>query len=187
MKKPKILQSLKRKKKKTSDECNQKETPEEVEFQSVEPKKEKVLAEHHEVLHSGQRDALAGLKQYKHTDDSIIRSRNVESHIDTMGKESSLPYSDIDKKVDRALQQKVPTPPKKRKPANVIYVVSKPQPGQTRGDWAVRSHRKIFSHHRTKEMAIKKAREIAAEREATVLVQNMDGTFRTSYKPRPKK
>ena len=37
----------------------------------------------------------------------------------------------------------------KRKPSNVIYVVSKPQPGEVKGDWAVRSHGKIFSHHKT--------------------------------------
>ncbi|HDD57432.1 MAG TPA: DUF2188 domain-containing protein [Thermoplasmatales archaeon] len=76
---------------------------------------------------------------------------------------------------------------KDRKPSNVIYVVSKPQPGQVRGDWAVRSHGKIFSHHRTKLAAIKAARRIAKEREATVMVQNTDGTFSMGFKPRPKK
>ena len=72
----------------------------------------------------------------------------------------------------------------KRKPPNVIYVVNRPQPGQVRGDWAVRGHGKIYSHHRTKDMAIKKAREIASMRSATVMIQKMNGTFSTSFKPR---
>ncbi|HEC82102.1 MAG TPA: DUF2188 domain-containing protein [Thermoplasmatales archaeon] len=74
-----------------------------------------------------------------------------------------------------------------RKPSNVIYVVSKPQPGSVRGDWAVRSHGKIFSHHRTKQAAIREARRIARERDATVMVQNTDGTFSMGFKPRSKK
>jgi hypothetical protein len=71
-----------------------------------------------------------------------------------------------------------------KKSSNVIYVVSKPQPGQVRGDWAVRSHGKIFSHHRTKDNAIKAARKIAREREATVMVQNTNGKFSVGFKPK---
>ena len=74
----------------------------------------------------------------------------------------------------------------KKKPSNVIYVVSKPQPGQVKGDWAVRSHGKIFSHHRKKETAIKAARKIAVKRDATVMVQNTDGTFSDGFKPKSK-
>ncbi|HEC95115.1 MAG TPA: DUF2188 domain-containing protein [Thermoplasmatales archaeon] len=74
-----------------------------------------------------------------------------------------------------------------RKPSNVIYVVNRPQPGHVRGDWAVRSHGKIYSHHRTKQTAIREARRIAREKEATVMVQNTDGTFSMGFKPRPKK
>lgn len=70
--------------------------------------------------------------------------------------------------------------------ANVIYVVSRPQPGQVTGDWAVRSHQKIYSHHRKKETAIKKARKIAKKKGATVMVQNMDGTFAEGFKPKSK-
>ncbi len=66
--------------------------------------------------------------------------------------------------------------------SNVIYVVSKPQPGQVRGDWAVRSHNKIYSHHRTKVNAIKSAKKIGKERKATVLIQKTDGTFSRSIK-----
>jgi hypothetical protein len=72
----------------------------------------------------------------------------------------------------------------RKKPSNVIYVVSKPQPGQVKGDWAVRSHGKIYSHHRKKENAIKQARKIAKERDATVMVQNTDGTFSMGFKPK---
>lgn len=71
-----------------------------------------------------------------------------------------------------------------RKPANVIYVVSKPQPGEVRGDWAVRSHGKIYSHHKTKETALRAARKIARKKDATVMVQNIDGTFSRGFKPR---
>jgi len=74
--------------------------------------------------------------------------------------------------------------PKSRKPANVIYVVSKPQPGSVKGDWAVRSHGKIYSHHRIKENAIKAARVVAKKRDATVMVQNTDGTFSDGFKPK---
>jgi len=87
----------------------------------------------------------------------------------------------LNNKVDKIITKK-----KQRKPSNVIYVVSKPQPGQVKGDWAVRSHGKIFSHHRTKENAIKTARVIARKKEATILVQNTDGTFSEGFKPRPK-
>jgi len=76
---------------------------------------------------------------------------------------------------------------KDSKPSNVIYVVSKPQPGSVKGDWAVRGHGKIYSHHRTKETAIKKARIIAKERSATVMVQKTDGTFSEGFKPKAKK
>lgn len=86
----------------------------------------------------------------------------------------------LNNKVDKIITKK------KRKPSNVIYVVSKPQPGQVKGDWAVRSHGKIFSHHRTKENAIKTARVIARKKEATILVQNTDGTFSEGFKPRAK-
>jgi hypothetical protein len=71
-----------------------------------------------------------------------------------------------------------------KKPSNVIYVVSKPQPGEVRGDWAVRSHGKIFSHHKTQENAIKQARKIAKQRNATVLIQGIDGKFRDGFKPK---
>lgn len=73
-----------------------------------------------------------------------------------------------------------------KKPSNVIYVVNKPQPGQVKGDWAVRSHGKIFSHHRTQENAIKQARKIAKQKDASVLVQGVDGKFRDGFKPKTK-
>lgn len=73
----------------------------------------------------------------------------------------------------------------KRKPSNVIYVVSKPQPGQVKGDWAVRGHGKIYSHHRKKLNAIKEAKKIAKQKQATVLIQNIDGKFRQSFKFKP--
>lgn len=72
----------------------------------------------------------------------------------------------------------------RKKPSNVIYVVSKPQPGEVRGDWAVRSHGKIYSHHKTQENAIKAARKIAKQKNATVMIQATDGKFREGFKPK---
>jgi len=187
MKKPKIFESLKRKQQDTAEKITPEQKKEEVKFQAVEPTEKKVLAEHHEVLYSGQKNILSDIHQHKNYDGSDHSPKNIESTIDKMGKKSYVASSEIDRKIDRALKKPIPKLPKSRKPANVIYVVSKPQPGQTRGDWAVRSHGKIYSHHRTKENAIKKARQIADEKQATVLIQNMDGTFRTSYKPREQK
>ena len=115
----------------------------------------------------------------------------IEKNIDDIGKkkidhtEKSSESLDINKKVDKILSDTdVKRTEKYRKPANVIYVVSKPQPGQVKGDWAVRSHSKIFSHHRKKQTAIKAARKVAKEKGATVLVQNTDGTFSEGFKPR---
>jgi hypothetical protein len=110
---------------------------------------------------------------------------DIEKKIDklTNNKSKELPINNkLNKKIDNIIIKKK----KHRKPSNVIYVVSKPQPGQVKGDWAVRSHGKIFSHHRTKENAIKTAREIARKKEATVLIQNTDGTFSGSFKPKLK-
>ena len=75
---------------------------------------------------------------------------------------------------------------KHRKPSNVIYVVNKPQPGQVKGDWAVRGHRKIYSYHRTKNNAIKIARSIAKKRDATVMVQKTNGTFSRGFRSKMK-
>ena len=101
--------------------------------------------------------------------------------------ESLTGYKDsaLERRIDRIVTSKKDK--KAPKPSNVIYVVSKPQPGQVRGDWAVRSHGKIYSYHRKKEKAIEEARKIARDRDATVMVQNTDGTFSEGFKPRPKK
>jgi hypothetical protein len=116
----------------------------------------------------------------------------IEENVDNISKHEPKTYeAGLDKTVDEILaktkKKLLKTEKKPRKPSNVIYVVSKPQPGQVRGDWAVRSHGKIYSYHRLKESAIKQARNIARERNATVLIQNTDGTFSEGFKPRPKK
>jgi hypothetical protein len=112
----------------------------------------------------------------------------IGENVDNLGKKTSRGAAgswDINRKVDRIISDvDVKRPAKHRKPANVIYVVSKPQPGQVKGDWAVRSHSKIFSHHRKKQSAINAARKVAKEKGATVLVQNTDGTFSDGFRPR---
>jgi hypothetical protein len=100
---------------------------------------------------------------------------------------TGLPYLRKRGRKPKLVQQKVIETAEEvahRKPSNVIYVVSKPQPGQVKGDWAVRSHGKIYSHHRKQENAIKAARKIAKEKDATVMIQGTDGKFREGFKPK---
>jgi hypothetical protein len=152
---------------------------------------EEPLVEYEETLYAQDASAPKQQPMIPTTMSSPIyrNVERIEEDIDTLSKrkKSRAPASyddDISSKVDKALSKRPRVT--HRKPANVIYVVSRPQPGQVRGDWAVRSHGKIFSHHRTKEVAIRKAREIARERDATVLIQRMDGTFSEGFKPRKK-
>jgi len=105
----------------------------------------------------------------------------IEENIDTLNQREfskMVKGGAVEKKLDKILEKK------HRKPSNVIYVVSRPQPGQLKGDWAVRSHGKIYSHHRKKIVAIKAARQIAKEKEATVMIQKTNGTFSRGFKPR---
>ncbi len=143
--------------------------------------KKKIQSEYHETLYAGQ--------SFSHQSSDVLQFRDIqgiESTVDTLGYLSKKHLnSDVERRVDAALLKQPPMAI--RKQAKVLYVVSKPTPGQVHGDWAVRSHGKIYSHHRTKKNAVKKAREIALKRDATVIVQNMDGTFQKSYKPRVKK
>jgi hypothetical protein len=151
---------------------------------------EKLILKHDETLYS-----IEGSKKSKKTiktqTQQISEQRtyrdleDIEKKIDNLAK-NKIDNLSIDKKLNKKVDNIITKKKKPRKPSNVIYVVSKPQPGQVKGDWAVRSHGKIFSHHRTKENAIKTARVIARKREATVLVQNTDGTFSEGFKPRTK-
>jgi len=115
-----------------------------------------------------------------------------DGYIVEINQRSKLPYlkkknKKQKKKLNNIEQKEIKETSKfKRKTANMIYVVSKPQPGQVKGDWAVRSHSKIYSHHRTKNNAIKAARELARRVNATVLIQNTNGNFSRGFKPRPK-
>jgi hypothetical protein len=107
-----------------------------------------------------------------------------------INKRNGLPYlrkKGRKPKVAEQKQKEKAEEPAHRKPSNVIYVVNRPQPGQVKGDWAVRSHGKIFSSHRTQENAInaiKAARKIAKDKDATVMIQGTDGKFRESLKPK---
>jgi hypothetical protein len=149
-----------------------------------------IILTHNEVLYSSEniqsRDENKEPNIKKTSEEIKWRDvEGIEKKIDNLSnsKLKDLPVNiNLNKKVDKIITKRK----KHRKPSNVIYVVSKPQPGQVKGDWAVRSHGKIYSHHRTKENAIKKARDIARKKEATVLVQNTDGTFSEGFKPRSK-
>jgi len=145
-----------------------------------------VLKSDFKVISSGNSESKSGISSS--SDQRIWRDvDSIEENIDTLHIEKGKkPHSEIEKTVDKLIENRSFEKQKsaQRKPSNVIYVVSKPQPGEVRGDWAVRSHGKIFSHHKTKENAINEARKIAKKRNATVMVQNTDGTFSDGFKPR---
>ncbi len=149
------------------------------------------LAEYKEVLYTDSTRSEIIRKDRIDTskDQRIWRDvKSIEKNVDNIEKIKSKKYvEDLDKKVDRIIEKGILKASKHRKPSNVIYVVSKPQPGQKKGDWAVRSHGKIYSHHRLKKSAIKEARKIAIKKDATVMVQKTDGTFSDGFKPRSKK
>ena len=152
----------------------------------VEETEEKPLGEYHETLQTGKARSKKFQDTYE-SDQRIWRDVTlIEDKIDKLHKtRAEKPITEIDKKVDKLIiDVEVGEKEIHKKPANVIYVVSKPQPGQVRGDWAVRGHGKIYSHHRKKQTAIKAARKIAKEKGATVLVQNTDGTFSEGFRPR---
>jgi hypothetical protein len=178
---------LKKFKKEKEDSPPEESTPDsDVDSTSTPATKEDVV-EYREVLYSDKPNPVYHKKspsrKFLFTDVD-----SVESDIDDINRKREAENGNVEKRVDMILtkkKQKIKKP-MSRKPANVVYVVSKPQPGQVKGDWAVRTHRKIFSHHRTKQAAIKKARNIALDRDATVLIQNTNGTFSDGFKPRKK-
>lgn len=72
---------------------------------------------------------------------------------------------------------------KKAKPSRIIYVVCRPTPGQSSGDWCVRMHGKILSQHRKKEVAVSRARIEARKRGFSVMIQNKNGKFSKGFTP----
>lgn len=196
----KVLEKLKLKKRDTvrkGEEPPQLKSEEAVQSETEQDPKESTLAEYHETLYS---ENVTSKKDTSHQRENSVSSKQriwrnvqtIEENVDSISKHPlETSGIELDKRVDRILANKEKTfkknEGKSRKPSNVIYVVSKPQPGQVRGDWAVRGHGKIYSHHRLKENAIAQARNIARERNATVLIQNTDGTFSEGFKPRSKK
>jgi len=201
MVKLKVLDKLKPKKKEPEyddEEPTPPKSKEATQSETVQDPKEPTLAEYHETLHSV--DVASENEDSSYQREDVVSSeqrfwrdvRAIEENVDNISKhEPKTSEVRLDKTVDKILaktkKKLAKTEKKPRKPSNVIYVVSKPQPGQVRGDWAVRSHGKIYSYHRLKESAIKQARNVARERKATVLIQNTDGTFSEGFKPRPKK
>lgn len=149
---------------------------------------DKPLAEYSETLESVSTSKKKSMKKDSPQSDQRIW-RNVgliEEKVDKLHiSRAQKPVTELDKKVDKLVSNvKIVNEEKTRKPSNVIYVVSSPQPGEVRGDWGVRDHNKFFSHHKTKEKAIEEARNIAKKKGATVMVQNTDGTFSEGFKPR---
>lgn len=163
------------------------EIKEETQESYEENSEEKPLATYKKTLYSEEsRPKNQGSIETDVSDQHIWRDvDSIEKNVDNLHiKKGGEPSSEVDKKVDEIIKKTKSTA---RKPSNVIYVVSSPQPGQVKGDWAVKGHKKVYSHHRKKESAIKKARKVAKKRDATVMVQNTDGTFSDGFKPRSKK
>jgi len=169
------------------EESTEVETEETLQTETEQEPEKPTAVEYHETLYSEDTPSKKGKKNKRKINRTIWRDiRGVEEKVDeihiTRGRK---PVTELDKRIDRITStielEEIDT---HRKPSNVIYVVNRPQPGQVRGDWAVRGHGKIYSQHRTKEKAIKAARKIAKEKNATVMVQNTDGTFSEGFKPR---
>jgi hypothetical protein len=185
--KTKSIEKEKTEPQQTKEDDEVKESQEIISEEQNLQEEEEILAEYKETLYTGSKAAVKGKKQIL-TDQRIWRDMDsIERNIDTMEvKKVVKPVEELENKVDKIISRRKEKIPAK-KPSNVIFVVSKPQPGQVKGDWAVRGHGKIYSHHRLKESAIKQARKIAKQKNATVLIQNTDGTFSGSYKPKQKK
>jgi hypothetical protein len=182
----KLFSKSKQKEEKITEPVEPRKENVEENIETIQEIEDQPLAEHHETLYTGVDTSKKGTSTP--SDQRIWRDvDSIEENIDTLHMEKAKkPHSEIEKTVDKLIENRTFEKQKsaQRKPANVIYVVSKPQPGEVRGDWAVRSHGKIFSHHKTKENAINEARKIAKKRDATVMVQNTDGTFSDGFKPR---
>lgn len=74
---------------------------------------------------------------------------------------------------------------RKRKPSKIIYVVNRPRPSQSKGEWIVRMHGKILSHHKLKSRAVKAARIQARKRDGySVMIQRSDGKFERGFFPK---
>jgi hypothetical protein len=167
-----------------------KEKNEEINRNNNEKADDNIILTHNEILYSSD-NTKSIKKPIKPKEIEISDQRTwrdlegIEKKIDKLTK-NKLKEIPIDKTLNKKVDNIITNKKKHRKPSNIIYVVSKPTPGQVKGDWAVRSHGKIFSHHRKKENAIKTARDIARKKQATVLIQNTNGTFSEGFKPRSK-
>ena len=150
--------------------------------------RDKPLAEYSETLETVSTLKKKSVKKNPSPSDQRIWRDvdSIEDKIDNLHiTRAQKPVTELDRKVDNIVSNiKIKNYEQTRKPPNVIYVVSNPQPGEVCGDWGVRDHDNFFSHHKTKEKAIDEARKIAKERDATVMVQNTDGTFSDGFKPR---
>ncbi len=104
-----------------------------------------------------------------------------EGYIVKENKKSHMPY--LQKKAQNIFIEKSHGKNKDRIHP-VIYVINNPQTDTKKESWAVRQHKRILSTHPTKQLAIDKAREVAEQQKATVMVQNINGRFSYGFKPK---
>jgi hypothetical protein len=163
-----------------------KERLDEVKVEPIKEEKNEPLAEYSETLYT---EDSRPKKSKGHENLHQKTWRNVdliEEKVDTLHiTRAQKPTTDVAKKVDRIISEKESKISEPCiKPSNIVYVLSMPQPGEVKGDWAVQINKEIASHHKTKETAINEARRIAKQKNATVMVQNIDGTFSQIFKPK---
>jgi hypothetical protein len=117
-----------------------------------------------------------------HTPKSGSPTQMPDGYIVLENPKSSMPYLKKKDKIKKHIKTGLNSDEINKK-IDVIYVVNRIQPGKNRGNWAVRSKNQVYSSHRTKKAALKKARIIAKKMKNRVLVQNTNGRFSYGFNP----
>ena len=159
---------------------------EEVEVEPILEEQDEPLAEYSETLYTEDSRPKKSKGQVDYSQKTWRNVDLIEEKVDTLHiTRAQKPTTDVAKKVDRIISEKESKRSEScKKPSDIVYVLSMPQPGEVKGDWAVQINKEITSHHKTKETAINEARKLAKQKNATVMVQNIDGTFSQIFKPK---
>ncbi len=103
-----------------------------------------------------------------------------EGYIVKENEKSHMPYL---RKNDQSQPLKKSKGENKKVIRTKIYVIKNHQ-SDSEESWVIRLNKKTLSSHQTKQLAINKAREIAIEHHAIVMVQNTNGQFSYGFKPK---
>lgn len=183
-------EDLTEEKEKHPDEITEETKEQEIDTSSKNVQEEEPFAEYTETLYSSTTKRKK-TKTKPTTDQRIWRDLNlIEEKIDDLqSSKTKKGLSEIEKRVDRIVTDvQIKKPVISKKSSNIVYVLSQPQAGELKGDWAVERNGEIFSHHKTKDNAIKTARKLAKRKKnGMVMIQNVDGTFDKAFKPKKQK